>query len=273
MMLYDAHAHIHLHPKPFKIIEKFIAANGTCIANVLSDFKNLNLFAKIYKKYPKIIHNVVGIHPEYVKEDSNVDELLSEFTTVIESFNKEKIPLSAIGEIGLDTYWQPNSLKKQIKVLEAQLEIAHRLKLPIVLHFRAKDENSYSQLIKTALDIFKQTDILQPIYFHSFVGNKELARQILDFGETYLGFNGIITYSSAKQVRSTIEYVPISRILLETDAPFLIPSNMPRDLLTIKDKNEPLATLYVAKLIAKIKGTKSSKIINKSAQGIFLKHE
>lgn len=267
MALYDAHAHIHLHPKPFKIVEKFIAANGTCIANVLSDFENLHLFAKIYKKYPKIIHNVIGIHPELIKEESKVDELLSEFRRVLDSLTNEKISISAIGEIGLDTYWQPNPLEKQIKILEAQLEIANKYKLPVVLHFRAKNENSYSQLIKIALNVFKHARLEQPIYFHSFVGNKKLAKQILDFGETYLGFNGIITYSSAKQLRSTIEYIPISRLLLETDAPFLIPSNMPRDLLTIKDKNEPLATLYIAKLIAKIKRTNINEIIDKTAGG------
>ncbi len=264
-MLYDAHAHVHTIKKPAKVVEKFVNAGGKWIGNVLSDFSLVSTWMDLYKNFPNTIKPIVGVHPELVKSKEDADNAVKELESIVKEAKQKHVPIIAIGEIGLDTYWHPNTLKLQEKVLEEQLQMAKKMDLPVVFHIRAKEYKEYEKLALRALGIAsKIVEEKTLLYFHSFVGTKSLARKLLNRGNIVLGINGIITYKSASSLREATEYIPLEKILIETDSPFLVPSNMPRDLLFQRDVNEPLAVLYTAKVIARIKGVELTKIFKQT---------
>jgi TatD DNase family protein len=157
----------------------------------------------------------------------------------------------AVGEIGLDFHYNNSPKEKQIEVFGRQLEIAVEFDLPIIVHSRDADED----MIET-LGLY-QDKLNKKGVIHSFTSGIELAKQALDWG-FYLGFNGIITFKSAANVREIVEITPLDKILLETDAPFLTPTPFRGK------ENAPYYLPLVAQKVAEIKEVTTEEVLKQA---------
>ena len=154
-----------------------------------------------------------GIHPHQAKNYS--PEVEKEIRLHI---NDSKI--TAVGEIGLDYYYNNSPKKQQLQVFERQLELAVEFKMPVVIHSRDADRDTINILNHFSPKMTPNHSSLGVI--HSFTSGTELAKFSLDKG-FYLGFNGIITFKNAQKVRDIVSLCPLEKMLVETDSPFLTP--------------------------------------------------
>jgi TatD DNase family protein len=195
------------------------------------DSSSLEAMLEIEKKYPANCIAMMGLHPCYVKENYKKELALVETWLAKRKF-------IAIGEIGLDYYWDKTFAKEQQFVFETQMQWALDLKLPIAIHTR----NAMGETIELVKPFAKKG--LRGI-FHCFSGSKESAEQIIDMG-FHLGLGGVLTYKNAG-VAEAVKDIPMDNLVLETDAPYLAP-------VPYRGKtNEPAFMLEVAKKLAEIK--------------------
>lgn len=204
----DTHCHFNLteyFPNPEPWIEKALASGVTQMIVIGIDRKSSEKAVALADKYESLFATV-GCHPnsalEWTEKDNQFYEAL---------FNHPKCV--GIGEIGLDYYWDKCPKAIQMKVMEAQIELAKSLKTSIVFHCR----EAYEDLINYATK-----HQLPPSVFHCFAGNPAQAKQTADLG-IYAGVDGPITYKKADELREAIAGFPIEHLLIETDAPFLTP--------------------------------------------------
>ena len=145
--------------------------------------------------------------------------------------------LAAIGEIGLDYHYSPETREKQIELFAAQLELAKERNLPVVIHTREADEDTFALL----------REIPSRGVIHCYTGSPEAAKRFLDLG-FYISISGIVTFKSAENVRTSALVIPDDRILIETDAPFLAPVPMRGN------PNEPAFIKYTCEFLAALRG-------------------
>jgi len=181
------------------------------------------------------VYGTFGIYPTY---DNNIE--LAEFENKITSNINNKIV--GIGECGFN---QPinngeRNIFKQEELFRFQIELATRLKIPIIVHTRNSDKETLQ-----VLESYKNKDLKGVI--HCFVSDYEFAKKVLDLG-FYLSFNGIITYKSGEAIFETIRKMPLDRIIFETDAPYLTPQGF-RDQI-----NEPKFIPVIAEKVAEVRG-------------------
>lgn len=180
----------------------------------------------IADKFP-FVYSAVGIHPCNVDCDTTIDQ--------IREFAGHK-KCVAIGEIGLDYYWEPDKKREQQKLFKDQILLAKELDLPIIVHDREAHGDT--------LSILKQYTPKGVV--HSFSGSVEMAEEILKIG-MYLGIGGVITFNNAKKLPDVVKMLPLDRLLLETDAPYLTP-------VPYRGKTNHSEMIYLtAKKIAEIK--------------------
>ena len=157
------------------------------------------------EKYP-FVYASVGTHPDEAQE---VDE------TVLEEYRKlaANPRVRAIGEIGLDYYYENVPREIQQKAFRLQLELARELKMPVIVHERNAHDDGM-RIVKEFKDV---TGV-----FHCYSGSAEMARQLVDMG-WYIGFTGVLTFKNARKAVETAQRIPLDRIVLETDCPFMAP--------------------------------------------------
>jgi TatD DNase family protein len=189
-------------------------------------------------RHPGVIFPCLGLHPTSV--DANWQDELSR----MESFIGRDI--WAIGEIGLDCYWSKEFLKEQQEVMRIQLETAARNDLPVIIHSR----ESTDLIIK----LLKDCKHLAPRgVFHAFSGSIETYRELQKLGDWYVGIGGVLTYKKAS-IAETVREIPLDRILLETDSPYLTP-------VPFRGKrNESSYIPYIAARLAEITGKDISEV-------------
>ena len=158
--------------------------------------------------YPGYCHATIGLHPTSVKED------YKEELALIKS-ELERREYLAIGEIGIDLYWDKTLLAEQFKVFQQQLEWALEYHLPVIIHVRDSFRESMNALIP-----YKNSGLTG--VFHSFTGTLEEAQEILVFGGFKLGINGIVTFKNSG-LTAVVEKIELRHLLLETDSPYLTP--------------------------------------------------
>ena len=234
MQFIDTHAHVYA-PELTTNIELVIKnAISTGIKKILMpaiDSASLEAMLQVEKQFPDHCIAMMGLHPCYVKENYQ-----QELKLVEEWIAKRKF--IAIGEIGLDFYWDKTFAKEQHLVFETQMQWALDLQLPIAIHTR----NAMGETIDAVKPFAKKG--LRGV-FHCFSGSKESAEQIIDMG-FHLGLGGVLTYKNAG-VAEAIKEIPMEFLMLETDAPYLAP-------VPYRGKtNEPAYMLEVAKKLAEIK--------------------
>ena len=234
MRFIDTHAHLYSTPLKENIegIMKNAMDNGIdAIIMPAIDSNTLEAMLEVEARYPKNCMAMMGLHPCSVKENVN-DEL-----AIIET-QLQKRKFIAIGEIGLDYYWDKTFTAEQMLAFEKQMDWALDYKLPIVIHTR----NAMGETIEAVKPFAKKG--LRGI-FHCFSGSRESAEQIIAMG-FHLGLGGVLTYKNAG-VAEAIKDIPMEWLVLETDAPYLSP-------VPYRGKmNEPSYMIQVAMKLAEIK--------------------
>ncbi|APF22749.1 TatD family hydrolase [Clostridium butyricum] len=185
-----------------------ITSNGVIgILNCASSYESLKATDELTKKYD-YIYGALGIHPENANEMN--DNVLKE----IKSYIKENSKIIAIGEIGLDYYWDENPSKEiQKEVFRKQLNLAKELGLPVVIH----DRDAHQDTLEAMKEFPEVTGVV-----HCFSGSVEFARECVKLGY-YIGFTGVVTFKNAKKVVEVVRDIPLDRILVETDCPYMAP--------------------------------------------------
>ena len=238
----DTHAHLNFEAFQSdyqQAIQRALKNNVRSIINVGSNFETSEKAVEIAKEYNGC-WAAVGLHPIHVKdEDFNVNKY-TEFIRVNIDYIK------AIGETGLDFYHSDKEKEEQIKVLKQHIELAQEFDLPLILHCRGSKENSkdaYLELLK----ILNSSESIVGV-MHCFLGDWQIAQEFLNLG-LYIGFTGIITFKNVnKELLDVVKNIPLDRILVETDCPYLSPEPHRGE------RNESSYVVLTAQKIAEIKG-------------------
>lgn len=242
-MIFDTHAHYDdeaFDEDREEVLSSLKANNISYITNIGASMASSRMSLELAKKH-NFIFAAIGVHPNEVEElDEEKMEWLKE--------NASHPKVVAIGEIGLDYYWNEPSADIQKKWFEAQLDVAREVNLPVVIHSR--------DAAKDTMDIMKYKnagEIGGVIHCYSY--HKEQAKEYLDMG-FYFGIGGVITFNNAKKLREVVEYLPMDRIVLETDSPYLSP-------VPNRGKRNSSANLsYVVKAISDIKGISEKEVMD-----------
>lgn len=237
---YDVHAHTNIEPllnNSDKIID--ICQNEKTIFNCIgTNVANSLIACQQAKKYPNKIFATVGIHPDECNNFTDIKK-------IEEIYLKNQNVIVAIGEVGLDYHNKKTDKSTQKKFLNEFIKIVNKYNLPICIHVRDADED--------CLKILQNVKNKNKIWIHCFSKNVEIAKKYLSLG-CYFSFSGIITFKNSKELHEAIEIIPINRIMVETDAPFLTPD--PHRGKT----NFPYYVKYIIEQIAQIKKINIKKI-------------
>ncbi len=240
VFLTDTHAHLNLSPlreSVPQVIEAARAAGVGRIINIGIDIDSSKEAADIsaqFKGAGMDLWFTAGIHPHEAGQVN--DETLEVLSKLLRQDGAV-----ALGEIGLDYYRDRSPRDVQHRAFEAQLELAARLDMPVVIHDRDAHEDLYAMLEKSVAS----TGIRG--VFHCFSGDLPFARKVLDLG-FLISVTGVVTFPKAQQLREVVAYLPKDRLLIETDSPFLSP-------VPFRGKtNQPAYVRYVAHAVADIRG-------------------
>lgn len=237
----DSHAHIlsEYYENIDLLISDLKSKNMLNVINCADSIKTSHEIIDLSKKYESFLLPAVGIHPENVDEIDRVNE-------IEEILKHEKI--YAIGEIGLDYYWNKENKDKQKELLNLQLDLAEKYNLPVIIHNREAIQDCFDELKKRKLKGV----------IHCYTGSYEMAKEFIKLGYK-LGIGGVLTFKNSK-LYELIEKISLDDILLETDSPYLSPE-------PFRGKtNVPSNVLYVAKRIAKIKNVSLEEVIEKTTK-------
>lgn len=232
-MLIDSHAHLEMKEFDSDREEVIMRAGSEGVDFIVTVGTNLKLSNKavaLADKYENI-YATVGIHPHDVsKTDQNTLDALKELV-------KTRKKIVAYGEIGLDFFRNISPQEKQLKLFGLQLELAKELNLPVVIH----DREAHKQSLETV----RASGVRRGV-FHCFSGDYEMAGKCIDLGFS-ISIPGVVTFDKSKTIQDVVERVPLSSLLLETDAPYLAP--VPHR----GKRNEPSFIIHTARKVAEIK--------------------
>lgn len=205
--------HSHLYDEAFSseeslAVERAIEAKVTKMILPDIDASTREAMFTLAERHPDTLFPTLGLHPTSVSQ--NWEE---ELNAVEKSLGNHKI--WAIGEIGIDCYWSKEFLEQQKEVFRVQLELAHKSDLPVIIHSRESTE-----LIINILKDFKHLPLRG--VFHAYSGSVETFHELQKLGDWYIGIGGVLTYKKAS-IAETVKNIPLERILLETDSPYLTP--------------------------------------------------
>lgn len=212
-MLVDSHSHLFLddfsEDLP-RVMERASAAGVTHIFMPNIDSSTIAPMLSVCKAYEGFCFPMIGLHP------TSVNEFYEKELDIVASHLATSHPFVAIGEIGLDLYWDKTYQKEQIIAFERQIEWALQYCLPVVIHSREA-----SDLLVEVLQPYKETSLTG--IFHSFTGTSEEADRLLAFPGFMIGINGVVTFKKS-QLPDVLKGIPLQCIVLETDSPYLTPA-------------------------------------------------
>jgi TatD DNase family protein len=236
--------HIHLYSKEFiddlpKLLEQaaVLGIERFFMPNI--DSSSIEGMLTVEKNYPGKCFPMMGLHPCSVKENWK-----EEMAIVEDWLSRRKF--AAVGEMGIDLFWDKTFIEEQKIVFSRQVELANQYKLPIVIHTRDSFEVAFELLQKTRKE--------EPCgIFHCFTGNAEQAKMVIDMG-FYLGIGGVVTFKNGGLDKTLLE-IDLKNIVLETDAPYLAP-------VPYRGKrNEPSYILKVAEKISELKSCSLEEVV------------
>ncbi len=239
----DSHCHLDHEPLYSNLNEIIERSKEVGIEKILTICTTLNSFSKIKEivKKDEIIFGTYGIHPHEAKSDKITSEMIIK---EIQQNNK----IIGIGETGLDFYYNNSDKTDQFRSLEEHIEAAINLQIPIIIHSRNAE--------KETLEIFqKYKNKKLKILMHCFTGSMEFAKKLLDY-ETYFSASGIITFKNSKELQETFKIIPLNKLLIETDSPFLAPEPLRGK------KNEPAFVKFTAEKLANLKNINTQELID-----------
>lgn len=239
--IFDTHAHYAdraFDEDRYELLEKLPEMGVKYIMLASSSVKDTAENAAIAQKYG-YIYAASGVHPE------SVDENPENYLDIVRETALSSPKIKAIGEIGLDYHYDGYSREKQLKLFEEQLILAKELDLPVIVHSRDACEDTLNMLKK-----HRPRGVV-----HCFSGSAETAKEIIKLG-MYIGFTGVLTFKNAKKALKALEEVPLDKLLLETDCPYMAP-------VPFRGKRcDSSMIAYTAAAAAEIKGIDTQEIID-----------
>lgn len=243
MEFFDSHAHLddeRFNEDREEIIDKINKSGVTKFISAGYSLESSKKAIELSEKYD-YIYATCGISPNDIPQDeNNLWKEIQEIQKLLkQDFEKNKIV--AIGEIGLDYYWEKdiNRREQQKNAFISQIKIANNFDLPIVIHTR--------EAVMDTITILKETEVLKKGVFHCCPLNRELVKEALKLG-FYISFAGPVTFKNSKNAEEIIQMVPNEKILIETDSPYLSPEPFRGK------RNTPQNVKYIAEKIAQVKG-------------------
>jgi TatD DNase family protein len=252
-MIVDSHCHLD-YPELYDQLDSVInRADKNLVKFLLTICTTLDSFVKIKEiinKY-KNIYGTFGIHPHESEKYINVD---SKYILKLKNdFNK----IIGIGETGLDFYYNHSDKKTQIKSFSEHISAASQLNIPLIVHSRNAEADTY-EILKSE----KRNSSLK-VLIHCFTGSNELAKKLIDLG-CYISVSGIITFKKSLDLVNTVSSIPMERLLVETDSPYLAP-------IPYRGKsNEPSFIIHTVKKLSQIKNTTVEQVM-KDTSNNFMK--
>ena len=238
----DSHCHLD-HEPLFSDLKNVIKRSKEIgIKRLLTISTSIESFYRVKEIVNKddIIFGTIGIHPH----ETDTNKINSEF--FIKNLNENK-KIIGIGETGLDFYYDNSDRDKQIESFKIHIEAALKANIPLIIHSRNAEEKTFDILNEYKKEKLK-------ILMHCFTGSQKFAEQLLEFN-SYFSASGIITFKNSAELQKIFKFLPLDKILIETDSPFLAP------VPNRGKKNEPSFIDFTATKLAEIKGIEKSEII------------
>lgn len=228
-----------------QVLERAEEANIRNIITIGIDLESSRKAVELSKKHSQIFA-AIGVHPHDVE---NIDQ--KTYTSLRQLYQSAPNQIKAYGEIGLDYFKNYSPHHIQQKHFAAQIELAQELGLPIVIHNREADSDCY--------DILQQFSLQDGAIMHCFGSDYAFAKKILNLG-LYISFSGVVTFKNAADLHETAAKIPLDRMLVETDGPFLAPTPFRGK------RNEPAHTRYTAAHIAQLRGISIEEVAAKTTE-------
>lgn len=269
MKIVDTHTHLDGEEFDEDRSEVILRAKEAGVGMVFLpaiDVKTSEAVLKLSHEYPGYAYPMVGLHPEEVKADwkeqlKKIEAILDAHLTAVDGLNgiKYKSDYIAIGEIGLDFYWSREFENEQLEAFEKQVEWSCETGLPLMIHCR-KAQNEMLHILR------KWKDKLPGGVFHCFTGNQQEAKELLEYDNFVLGIGGVSTFKSSHLREDLPAAVPLERIVLETDSPYMAP-------VPYRGKrNESAFVVQVMKTLATAYGVSEeevAKVTNQNVERVF----
>ena len=211
-------------------VGRMVAVGGAAAGN--------DVAVKIAKQLPETVCAAVGFDRD--EAGAGNAALVSSLTDTVAAAGRDGVRIAAIGEIGLDFHYHPETAEAQIDLFRRQLALAAECELPAIVHSREANTEILAALKEYSSDV--------TVVLHCYTGNSDFATTLLDLG-LYISFSGIVTFRNADMLRESAKIVPDDRLLIETDTPYLAP--IPHR----GKENQPAYVLHVAEMLAQVRGT------------------
>jgi TatD DNase family protein len=252
-MLVDSHCHLDYPDFAEEGLPEIVSrAKSAGVGHMLTICTEISKFPQILavaKAFP-FINCTVGTHPHHAAEAGEINVSREEIVALTRDAK-----VIGIGETGLDYYYEHSPPKEQQKVFATHIEAALETSLPLVIHTRDADDDT----VRLMRDVgaAKARGVM-----HCFSGGQKLADEALNLG-FYISFSGIITFKKAEELREVVRHVPLDRILVETDSPYLAP--VPHR----GKRNEPSFVVHTAQMIAELKGVAAEEVARRTTENFF----
>jgi TatD DNase family protein len=251
-MIIDSHCHLEHEPMISnlkEVIDRAVKNNVKYFLSISTTDESFDSILKIVENH-RNVYGTYGIHPHEAK---NYQTLSSEQIVKKIQLNKKII---GIGESGLDFYYKYSDPKIQKKIFIEHINAAQKLNLPLIVHTRSAEEDTY-EILKTEM---KNKNI--KVLIHCFTGTNNFAHKLIDIG-CYISASGVVTFKKSKDLADTFLSLPNDRILVETDSPYLSPEPM-------RGKpNEPSHIVHTVNFLANLKGVEPSYFADKTTSNFF----
>ncbi len=246
--------HTHLDGTEFdadrdEVMERARAAGVSKVFLPAIDLKSVETVLAVSRKYEGYAYPMIGLHPEEVGADwENVLHRMREYIV-------PGHPFIAIGEVGLDFYWTRDNEREQLAAFERQVEWSVETRLPLMIHCR-KAQNEMVAVMR------RYQNELPGGVFHCFTGNEKEAEQLLDFHNFVLGIGGVLTFKKSHLPEVLPASVPLSRIVLETDSPYMAP--VPKR----GERNESAYVEFVLRRLAEVYGVEDEEVAKQTNENV-----
>ena len=233
----DTHTHLYHSSFPDggkEVVMRALEAGVKHMVLPNTDKESIQPILDLHKAFPKATSIAMGLHP------TDLDENWEETLDMMEKLLEENKDFVAVGEVGIDLYWDKSNLENQKRAFARQLKIASRLNLPVIIHCR--------EALDETISVIKEVNPAVPLIFHSFTGGIKEVEKIRNVCDPWFGINGVVTYKNAENLREALPVIGLERIVLETDSPYLTP--VPHR----GKKNESAYLPYILSQVAKSLG-------------------
>ena len=251
-MIIDSHCHLNYEPLSLSLKETIDRANKDGVKYMLTistEDKSFEQILKIVNNY-KSVYGTYGIHPHEAKLHQHIQSI-----DIINKVNQNK-KIIGIGETGLDFYYNHSEKKDQIYSFEQHISAAQEKNLPLIVHTRSAEKETF-EILKKHL---KKKNF--KILIHCFTGSRRFAFDLLDLG-SYISASGVITFKKSQDLANTFKDLPNEKILVETDAPYLAP-------VPLRGKpNEPSYIVHTVKFLSNLKNIPYKEFSERTSNNFF----